>query len=42
MYITAKLDFDIDRKSAHFDFKNCQNISKDLNFQRFHFIMNLL
>ena len=35
--ITVKLDFDIDRKSANFNFKNPQNISL-----RFHFIMNLL
>ena len=27
LYITVKLDFDIDRKSANFDFKNPQNIS---------------
>ena len=29
LYITVKLDFDIDRKSANFDFKNPQNISVD-------------
>ena len=37
LYITVKLDFDIDRKSANFNFKNPQNISL-----RFHFIMHLL
>ena len=37
LYITVKLDFDIDRKSANFDFKILQNISL-----RFHLIMNLL
>ena len=29
LYITVKLDFDIDRKSANFDLKNPQNISVD-------------
>ena len=29
LYITVKLDFDIDRKSANFDFKNPQNKSID-------------
>ena len=29
LYITVKLDFDIDRKFANFDFKNPQNISVD-------------
>ena len=29
MYITVKLDFDIDRKSANFDFENTQNLSVD-------------
>ena len=29
LYITVKLDFDIDRKSANFDFKNPQNIKVD-------------
>ena len=28
LYITVKLDFDIDRKSANFDFKNPQIISQ--------------
>ena len=37
LYITVKLDFDIDRKSAKFNWKTPQNISL-----RFHFIMNLL
>ena len=37
LYITVKLDFDIDRKSANFNLKNPQNISL-----RFHFILNLL
>ena len=34
---TEKLDLDIDRKTANFNFKNPQNISL-----HFHFIMNLL
>ena len=29
LYITVKLNFDIGRKSANFDFKNSQNISVD-------------
>ena len=29
LYITVKFDFDIDRESANFDFKNPQNISVD-------------
>ena len=29
LYITVKLDFNIDRKSANFDLKNPQNISLD-------------
>ena len=29
LYITVNLDFDIDRKSANFDFNNPQNISVD-------------
>ena len=29
MYITVKLDYDIDRKSANFDFKNPKNICVD-------------
>ena len=28
--ITVKIDFDIDKKSANFDFKNPQNISVDI------------
>ena len=37
LYITVKLDFDIDRKSANFNFKNPQNISL-----RFHGTQKIL
>ena len=44
LYITVKLDFDIDRKSANFDFKNPQNISVDQITFSFHYelVMNFL
>ena len=45
LYINVKLDFDIDRKSANFDFKNPQNIILDqiiTELSRFHFIKNLI
>ena len=37
LYNTVKLDFDIERKSANFDFKNLQNISIDQITFSFHY-----
>ena len=39
LFITVKLDFDIDRKSASFDFKNLQNISVDQITFSFYYII---